>query len=378
MEPPPLSSKRPANSESEYELEEPRAKKIKTWLESLTSSTESLFEAPEHPTPIPSPIYDTITPQPTFQQTPPVSPAKETSPSFPRVKKLSLEVMKLNEQMVQKDEEIKLLKSNLADQTEEVKDLKLEGETNVSQSIATGGLSSPAFVTNPESALTIYSDEEEIGSDHELDELLKQIDDFGTIEEFPEIVTLGEEHGEKIRYFTEEGDEIEALSDSPTVKVTFVEPETTDGPIGTTEEASQTEPTPTEPTQDTRPNLEYPNLKSSLPRYDLRASTKLPLQNPGKVNEAHNFELFLQQQAQNNFRSMKTILPKRIISKTKIHPRTQKPWQLKFPPEDLEVLFNNPTKIFHEDDEADAKAYQRVVTVNAKPHFQKSSDDPTA
>ncbi|KAI3744937.1 hypothetical protein L1987_58035 [Smallanthus sonchifolius] len=67
---------------------------------------------------------------------------------------------------------------------------------------------------------------------------------------------------------------------------------------------------------------------SSLPRYELRELSKLTLQNLGKVNEARNFKMFLKQKALNDFRLMKTTLLKRIISKTRINPRTQKPWSI--------------------------------------------------
>ncbi|KAI3773853.1 hypothetical protein L1987_48391 [Smallanthus sonchifolius] len=148
---------------------------------------------------------------------------------------------------------------------------------------------------------------------------------------------------------------------------------------------------------------------SSLPKYDLRALAKLPLQNPGNVGIAKDFEIFLRNQTFNDFRSMTTAKSRRVISKTRIHPRTQRPWNfrkwfynstirseviecegmedinifepmelLNFQLEDLEVLFNNPIKIFSDDDEADAKAYQTVVTIIAKPHFQKPSQAPTA
>ncbi|KAI3808817.1 hypothetical protein L1987_24778 [Smallanthus sonchifolius] len=264
----------------------------------------------------------------------------------------------------------------------------------------------------------VILDEEEVGSDHELDELQKQVDDFGTIEDYPEIVILGEEQGDKLKYFIEEGNEFDAPSDNEledqNVTVTFVEPVNTAGPTSITKEA----PTPIATGSDT-PSVqasnprrswfkemqaqeppkhyewfaEYQELKrppvgwkydkerslfivrrykggvehfksphnfSSLPKYDLRALTKLPLQNPRDVGIARDFETFFRNQTFNDFRSITTAKPRRVISKTRIHPITQRPW------------------IFSEDDEVDAKAYQRVVTINAKPHFQKPSQKPTA
>ncbi|KAI3795213.1 hypothetical protein L1987_37862 [Smallanthus sonchifolius] len=44
--PPTSSSKRPADSDSDYELEEPKAKKIKAGFEDLTSSSDSVFDTP--------------------------------------------------------------------------------------------------------------------------------------------------------------------------------------------------------------------------------------------------------------------------------------------------------------------------------------------
>ncbi|KAI3819848.1 hypothetical protein L1987_13700 [Smallanthus sonchifolius] len=360
-----------------------------------------------------------------------------------------------------------------------------------------GGPSSPTFVSNPQSALTIFTgqvaktkdvvevkieetgydlpsvsewrdakergigkessadvvilDEEEIGSDHELNALLEEIDNYRFNEDYPEILATEDLHEENVRYFTEEGEEFQALSDDDkdeaNVKVDLVHTEPT--PTEPTQ-TTHTESTPSKPIQPPKPKPDYLDPKRpwmrklpveeppkcyewrykggvehfktshefrSLPRYDLRALAKLLLQKPGKVNEARNFEQFLKQQALHDFRSMNTTLLKRIISKTKIHPRTQKPWVslrykpaetvksivlprsvpvqlqkfrkwfynstiesaviecegkedivifepmelLKFQPEDLEVLFKNPIKLFHGDDEADAKAYQRVV-----------------
>ncbi|KAI3744859.1 hypothetical protein L1987_57955 [Smallanthus sonchifolius] len=127
VEPSPSSSKRPADSESDYELEEPRAKKIKIGIESFTTSSESLFGSPRQPSPPPSPIHNIPSPQPSPQPTPPpVSPVHETSPFVPRVKSLNLEVKKLHDQIAKIDEVIKGLNTDLNEYKEEVKDLKLE------------------------------------------------------------------------------------------------------------------------------------------------------------------------------------------------------------------------------------------------------------
>ncbi|KAI3712688.1 hypothetical protein L1987_71250 [Smallanthus sonchifolius] len=212
-EPPASSSKRQADSGSDYELEEPRDKKIKTGLEDLSSSSESLFETPQ-PTPPPSP-------QPTPQPTPPPSPqhihiltplsssSHEPTSEVPRVKTLSLEVKKLHDHIQEKDKVIESLTTKLNECKKEVKDLKLEvrglhtqldvqqtqleaqhklisqqqhefkvlaesveqlkalpvkpvqqqATTSTAQGETTSGVepSSPAFFTDPESAMTIYT-----------------------------------------------------------------------------------------------------------------------------------------------------------------------------------------------------------------------------
>ncbi|KAI3821377.1 hypothetical protein L1987_08944 [Smallanthus sonchifolius] len=319
---------------------------------------------------------------------------------------------------------VELLKASLVKSSSQETPSTVQGETT-----SAGGHSSPAFVSNPESALTIFTgkvaktketmevkieetefdfpstserraarergkgkesyievvilDEEEIGPDHELNALLDEIDNYGFNDEYPEIMATEDLHEEKVRYFTEEGDEIQALSDDDkdeaSVKVDLV----------------NTEPTTIEPIHTTHTD--------SLPRYDLRALAKLPLQNLGKVNEARNFET---QKPWVSLRYKPTETVKSIIVPRSVPVQLQnfRKWLynttigsvviecegkedihifepmelLKFQPEDLEVLFNNPIKLFHDNDEADAKAYQRVVTINAKPQFQKSSQDPTA
>ncbi|KAI3821475.1 hypothetical protein L1987_09043 [Smallanthus sonchifolius] len=116
---------------SDYEKEEPLDKKIKTGLESLTSSSESLFDIPEHLTPTHSPILvPPPSPQPSLQHapvpTPHASPAPDLSSSVPRVKTLSVEVKKLQEKVTKQDKVIEGLKTELRECTEEVKDLKME------------------------------------------------------------------------------------------------------------------------------------------------------------------------------------------------------------------------------------------------------------
>ncbi|KAI3802607.1 hypothetical protein L1987_30746 [Smallanthus sonchifolius] len=131
-----------AESRSDFEEEEPKAKKIKTGLEDLSSSSESSFTTPEpspHPTPQQSPIHTPpISPQqlpiptpPTSPQqspihTPPASPHHDSTSPVPRVKTLSLEIKKLEDNLQKKDTEIDGLKSKLKEVKEEVKDLKLE------------------------------------------------------------------------------------------------------------------------------------------------------------------------------------------------------------------------------------------------------------
>ncbi|KAI3826977.1 hypothetical protein L1987_01038 [Smallanthus sonchifolius] len=225
----------------------PLAKKIKTGLESLTSSGESLFNIPEHltlthspthippPSPQPSPPHTPVT-------TPPASPILDPSPYVPRVKTLSLEVKRLQEAVTKRDEEIEKLNTELRESKEDVIDLRLEvgglhtqldetPSTAQGENTSTGGPSSPA---NPQSALTIFTgqatktkdvvevkleetsydlpsvserraarergkgnessaevvilDEEEIGSDHELNALLEEIDNYGFNEDYPEIL----------------------------------------------------------------------------------------------------------------------------------------------------------------------------------------------
>ncbi|KAI3717765.1 hypothetical protein L1987_69580 [Smallanthus sonchifolius] len=128
---PASSSKRQADSGSDYKLEEPKAKNIKTGFEDLSSSLESLFNISENtsliPTPVPTPQS---TPPPSPQHvhipTPPISPAHEPTPSVSRVKTLSLEVKKLQDHVQEKDNIIESLKTELSECKEEVKDLQLE------------------------------------------------------------------------------------------------------------------------------------------------------------------------------------------------------------------------------------------------------------
>ncbi|KAI3676313.1 hypothetical protein L1987_85919 [Smallanthus sonchifolius] len=136
------SSKRQVESGSDFEEEEPKAKKIKTGFEDLSSSSDSLLATPQpspqptpQPTPQPSPQptpqpTPQPSPQPSPQQSPihttPTSPTHDSTSHVPRVKTLSLELKKIQDKLQEKDEEIEGLKTNLHDVQEEVKDLKLE------------------------------------------------------------------------------------------------------------------------------------------------------------------------------------------------------------------------------------------------------------
>ncbi|KAI3774113.1 hypothetical protein L1987_48657 [Smallanthus sonchifolius] len=447
--------------------------------ESSGTLDEGIY-VPEHLTPIHSPIHVSTTPQPTPQPTPPISPAHETSPTVPRLKSLSLEVKKLQNEVTKKDGVIESLKTDMSeckdeklisqqqqdlkfviDLVNQLKDSLVKSSDQETASTApgettfAGGPSSPTFVTNPESTMTIFTgpatkskevmevkiedtqcdltsaserraarergkgkesnvevvilDEEEIGSDHELNELLNQIDNYGINDNYPEIMTTRDQSEERTRYFIDQADEIQALPDDDkeesNVQVDLVKPVILDEKTTTHTEPTPTECTPTEPIQAPKPNPEYPYLTglefSSLPRYDMRALAKLPLQNPGKSMGLITLSSYC-----NNKPSMTSETVKSIILPRSVPVQLQnfKKWfynstigsaviecegmddiqifepmeLLKFQPEDLEVLLNNLIKIFHEDDEPDAKAYQRVVTINAKSRFQKSSQEPTA
>ncbi|KAI3676311.1 hypothetical protein L1987_85917 [Smallanthus sonchifolius] len=172
----------------------------------------------------------------------------------------------------------------------------------------------------------------------------------------------------------------------------------------------------------------------TLPFYDLRDLAKLPLQNPGKVMMAYNFEKFLHSQVNNDFKGMKSRKTQKKISKTRFHPKTNKPYVflrykpaqthktitipksvpvqlqtfrkwyydpiigsaviecegkeditifepmelLKFQPEELEILFQNHIQAYSDEDEADAKAYQRVVSLHVKPFIPRTTEGPAA
>ncbi|KAI3811008.1 hypothetical protein L1987_20722 [Smallanthus sonchifolius] len=374
-EPHASSSMRLADSSSYYEKEEPLAKKIKTGLESLTSSSECLFDVPEHltpsnshthippPSPQPSPLH-------THVPTLPASPVPDPSPYVPIIKTLSLEKTISQQQQDFKalSDLVEQIKASMIKSSQQETPSAAQGETT-----SAGGPSSPAFVSNTQSALTVFTgqaaktqddvevkiqetsadvvilDEEEIRSDHELNALLDEIDNFGFNNDYPMILATEDLHEENVRYFTEEGEEIQALSedaqDEASVKVDLVHTEPT--PTESTE-TTHTESTPNEPINAPKPNPDYPDPKrpwmrklpvewppkyyewfaeyqelkrppvgwkydnerglyivnrykggvehfktshvfSSLPRYDLRALAKLQLQNHGKVNEARNF-----------------------------------------------------------------------------------------
>ncbi|KAI3808432.1 hypothetical protein L1987_24383 [Smallanthus sonchifolius] len=594
-EPPASSSKRQAESESDYELEEPLAKKIKTGLEPLSTSSESLDDIPENLTPIHSPIHAATTPQPTPQPSPqqspihtsPTSPSHNSTSPVPRVKTLSLELKRMQDQLQKKDEEIEGLKSNLHDVQEEVKDLKLEVgglhtqidiqqtqleeqqnfiskqnedfkvlaeavkqlkasidkpvQQQATTSMALGEITSvveplsPAIITDPESTMTIFTghaektkeavevkvegpeldlpsaserrdarkkgkgtsteietvilDEEDIPSDDELNALLNEIEIFGYNDLYPEILTTEEKETERTRYFTEEGEEIQTLSDEEKdeeevlvnlIKKVTPEPTTTASESIPAQDPPSVAPEP--PTsrkswfrkiiQEESPKTyewiaEHQELKrppigwkydaerklfiirryrggvqhfknmtdfQTLPFYDLRDLAKLPLQNPGKVMMAYDFEKFLHSQVNNDFKGMKPRKTQKKISKTRFHPKTNKPYVflrykpaqthktitipksvpvqlqtfrkwfynpvigsavieckgkediiifepmelLKFQPEDLEVLFQNHIQAYSDEDEADAKAYQRVVSLHVKPFIPRTTEGPAA
>ncbi|KAI3805610.1 hypothetical protein L1987_28141 [Smallanthus sonchifolius] len=593
------SSKRQIESGSDFEEEEPRAKKIKTGLEDLSSSSESSFTTPEpspHPTPQQSPIHTPPTspqqlpiptpptspqqlpiptpptspqqlpiptpptspqqlpiptpptsPQQSPIHTPPASPHHDSTSPVPRlkevkeeVKDLKLEVGGLHTQIDIQQTQLKTQQRLIIKQHEDfkalaeiVKQLKdsvnkptpQQPTTSKAQGETTSELkpSSPAFVTDPESALTVYTghgamtkesvevkveetesvltsaherrearkrgkgamsyietvilDEEDIPSDDELNALLDEIDNFGYNDLHPEILTTEEKETERTRYFTEEGDEIQTLSDEEDVQINLIKtiiPEPTI-PI------SESNPTQDQPSTAPEPPIsrkswfkkiipeknpqtyewraEHQELKrppigwkydaerklfiirryrggvqhfknmtdfQTLPFYDLRDLAKLPLQNPGKVMMAYDFERFLHSQVNNDFKGMKPRKTQKKISKTRFHPKTKKPYVflrykpaqthktvqlqtfrkwfynpvigsaviecegkeditifdpmelLKFQPEDLEVLFQNHIQAYSDEDEADAKAYQRIVSFHVKPFIPTTSEGPAA
>ncbi|KAI3814052.1 hypothetical protein L1987_18794 [Smallanthus sonchifolius] len=597
------SSKRQIESGFDFEEEDHRAKRIKTGLEDLSSSSDSSFTTPEpspHPTPPTSPQQAPIPTPPTSPQqalipTPPTSPQQSpihttpTSPTHdsaspvPRVKTLSLDLKKMQDTIQKKDEEMEGLKNNLHNVQEEVKDLKLEvrglhtqiavqqtqlktqqkliskqneefkalaeavGQLKASMvkhvqkqptpSTAQGETtsvvepSSPDLVINPESALTLFAghiektketvevkiegtelnlpsaserrearkrgkgavpdietvilDEEDIPSDDELNALLDDIENFGYNDLHPEILSTEEKATERTRYFTEEGDEIQTLSDEEDVQINLIKdiiPEPTI-PVSETTPAQDQPSTAPEPPisrkswfkkiiQEETPKTyewiaEHQELKrtpigwkydaerklfiirrfrggvhhfknmtdfQTLPFYDLRDLAKLPLQNPGKVMMAYDFEKFLHSQVNNDFKGMKPRKTQKKISKTMFHPKTKKPYVflrykpaqthktitipksvpvqlqtfrkwfynpvigsaviecegkeyitifdpmelLKFQPEDLEVLFQNHIQAYCDEDEADAKAYQKIVSLHVKPFIPRTSERPAA
>ncbi|KAI3732710.1 hypothetical protein L1987_63917 [Smallanthus sonchifolius] len=310
-EPPASSSNRPADTDSDYEHEEPKAKKIKTGFEDVSSSSDLSADTPQptpQPTPPPSPQQVHIpTPPPSPQQvhiptpppspqhenipTPPTSPSHEPTTFVPRVKTLSLEVKKLQDHVQKKDElevqqtQLETQQRLISKQHEEykalaeiveqlkaslIKHVQQQTTTSTAKGETTSSVepSSPAFVTDPESAMTTYTghaaktkevvevkgteteietvilNEEDIPSDDELNALLDEIDNFGYNELYPEILPTEEQETEKMRYFTDEGDEIQALSDEEKteeeVQVNIVKPTVPDTPTPPTSEANST------------------------------------------------------------------------------------------------------------------------------------------
>ncbi|KAI3744938.1 hypothetical protein L1987_58036 [Smallanthus sonchifolius] len=232
------------------------------------------------PSPQPSPLH-------THVPTPLASPVPDPSPSVPRVKTLILEVRRLQETVTKQDEVIENLKTDLRECKDEVKHLRLEvgglhTQLDVQQTqqktiyqqqqefkalsdlvekikasiikssqqetpsaaqgetTSAGVPSSPAFVSNTQFALIIFTgqvtktkdsvevkteetgydlpsvserranrergkgiessvdmvilDEEEIGSDHELNALLDEIDNYGFNDDYPEILAKEDLH----------------------------------------------------------------------------------------------------------------------------------------------------------------------------------------
>ncbi|KAI3807741.1 hypothetical protein L1987_23675 [Smallanthus sonchifolius] len=530
------SSKWQVESGSDYEVEEPRAKKIKTGMENLSSSSDSLLATPQpspQQTPQPSPQP---TPQPTPLPSPQQSPIHTTPTSPPHDSTSPDKVQK-------KDKEIEGLKSNLHDVQEEVKDLKLEvgglhtqiesqqtqlktqqrlisqqkeefkalaeaveqlkasmikpvqqqPTTSTAQRETTSVVepSSPAIVTNPESALIVFTgnaektkeavevkveepeldlplvserrdarkkgkgtsseietvilDEEDIPSDDELNALLDEIENYGYfIEEGEEIQTLSDE---------EKGEEdvqvnlIKTITPEPTTKVSHSSPAqdptsvAPESPISRKswfkkiiqEETPKTYEWIAEHQELKRPPIGWKydaERKLFIIRRYRGDLAKLPLQNPGKVMMAYDFEKFLHSQVNNDFKGMKPRKTQKKISKTRFHPKTNKPYVflrykpaqthktitipksvpvqlqtfrkwyydpiigsaviecegkeditifepmelLKFQPEDLEVLFQNHIQAYSDEDEVDAKAYQRIVSLHVKPFIPRTSE----
>ncbi|KAI3725028.1 hypothetical protein L1987_64800 [Smallanthus sonchifolius] len=480
-EPHASSSKRQAETDSDYELEEPKANKIKTGFEDVSSSPDSSTDTPQ-PTPHPSP-------QQVHIPTPPTSPSHEPTTSVPRVKTLSLEVKMLVEHLspafVIDPEFAMTIHTGHAAKTKEaveVQEFDLPSASKRREARKRG----KGTKTEIE---TVILDEEDIPSDDELNSLLDEIDNFGYNELYPEILPTEERESEKKRYFTEEGDEIQALSDEEKteedVQVNIVKPVITEQ----TTTASEATQTPTQPSIDPEfPNpkkpwlrrivpeespqtyewiVEHQELKrppvgwkydaerklfiirrykggvqhfknmtdfQTLPFYDLRDLAKLSFQNPGNVMMASDFEHFLHNQVNCDFKGMKPRKTQKKISKTRFHPKTKKPYVflrykpaqthktitipktvpvqlqtfrkwyynpiigsvviecegkedivifepmelLKFQPEDLEVLFQNHIQAYGDEDEADAKAYQRVVSLHVKPYIPRTTEGPVA
>ncbi|KAI3773836.1 hypothetical protein L1987_48372 [Smallanthus sonchifolius] len=69
---------------------------------------------------------------------------------------------------------------------------------------------------------TVILDEEDIPSDDELNALLDDIENFGYNDLHPEILTTEEKATERTIYFTEEGDEIQTLSDEEDVQINLI------------------------------------------------------------------------------------------------------------------------------------------------------------
>ncbi|KAI3732530.1 hypothetical protein L1987_63735 [Smallanthus sonchifolius] len=379
----------PADTYSDYELEEPKAKRIKTGFEDVSSSSDSSIDTPlptpppspqptPQPTPLPSPQQAHIpTPPPSPQHvpipTPPTSPSHEPTSSVPRVKTLSLEVKKLLDNVKEKESLIESLRTELDECKEEFNDLKLEfgglhtrldvqqtqleaqeklisqqqqdfkalsdiveqlkasmvktseqatASTAQGETTFSSGPSSPTFVTNPESAMTIFSSpaakikeavevkveeqEFDLPSASERKEARKR--GKGTITEV-ETVILDEEDVASDDMLNVLLDEIDNFGY----------------------------------------NELYPDI---LPTEERETERTRYFTEEGDESKALSDEDKTEDDVRVNI--VKPVVPD--------EPTPIIPEATQFQLDELDVLFTNHTQSYCDDDEADAKAYQRVVS----------------
>ncbi|KAI3754572.1 hypothetical protein L1987_54358 [Smallanthus sonchifolius] len=321
--------------------------------------------------PTPSPQQAPIpTPPPSPQQiyipTPPTSPSHEPISSVPRVKTLSLELKNLQDHVKEKEKVIEGLRIELNECKEEkliskkqeefktlaeiVEQLKASLVKPVQQqtttSTAQGETTSEVKVDEQEFDLpsasqrrearkrgkgtideveTVILDEEDVASDDELNAHLDEIDNFGYNDLHPEILPTKERETEKTRYFTEEGDKIQALSDEEKVE------------------------------EDVQVNCDFKgmkprNTKKKISKTRFHPKTKKPYVFLSAVIE---------------FEGKEDIV---ILEPMEL---------LKFQAEDLEVLFQNHIQAYSDEYEADAKAYQRVMYLHVKPYIPRTTEGPT-